>query len=458
MLSQFDEFTSAIEPIKHIWRWIDVRVLAVDERDLGWLCDYLRVVFVATKPTRWKDLPEVEGLLVRHEILPMDGLGDLFAMVGSGDVRLGDEVIHIRQGGSSQFQVATGYSTRWFERPISAGEFGVDCKTFALQTWISMSVTNERYRRFELLDGRLKDHNPPWDGLSHLRTAFLSMNANAAARQDAAHVDILAPLFLRLGPRCSVRGTRCTIEPEVEETLKTEFVAAALFGFEGATISHSQRVRFSPAEGTSLKKVGLPKRFNPVRCVLTYRGMSAEVRDLYQDLAKVPGARWAAFRAIVGPPEELEEALSEKSSDPLEHAIATLLHLMGFSVVHYGRNTFARGGDMADIVAFSEDGSVILLVECTARAVDPSSEIAKLATRARELQNRVSNAVVQPVFWTQQQRAELIDPAIDLATKERVAIITLDELKDLMNVATHAPSASRATQVISGLIPVKSTF
>ena len=150
--------------------------------------------------------------------------------------------------------------------------------------------------------------------------------------------------------------------------------------------------------------------------------------------------------------------MSENTGVPLEDAVATLFHLMGLPVVHYGRNTYPRGGDMADIVAFSEDGTVIFLVECTARAVDPSSDIAKLATRARELQNRVSNAVVQPVFWTQQRRAELIDPAIDVATRERVAIITLDELKDLMNVATRAPSASRAAQVISGLIPVKSTF
>src|SRR2546422_1067466 len=100
---------------------------------------------------------------------------------------------------------------RWFERRASASEFGVDCKTFALQTWASMSPNAERYQRFELLDGRLQDQDPPWDGLSHLRTAFLGMNANAAARPDAARVDILAPLFLRLGPRSSVRGYRCTI-------------------------------------------------------------------------------------------------------------------------------------------------------------------------------------------------------------------------------------------------------
>jgi hypothetical protein len=204
--------------------------------------------------------------------------------------------------------------------------------------------------------------------------------------------------------------------------------------------------------------MSLPKRFNPVRCVLTYSGRSAEVRDLYQDLAKVPGARWAAFRAIVGNPEELEEALSEKTGVPLEHAVATLFHLMGFSVAQYGRNTFPRGGDMPDIVAFSEDGSVVLLVECTSRAVDPGSEIAKLATRARELQSRVSDLTVQPVFWTQQKRSDLIESAVDVAMSERVAIVGLDELKALMNLATRAPSSARAVQLLSALTPQRSAF
>ena len=99
-------------------------------------------------------------------------------------------------------------------------------------------------------------------------------------------------------------------------------IAVSLFGFEDLTIGYSKRVTFPGGHDKPLKRVTLPKRFNPVRLVLTYSGLSVEVRDLYQDLARVPGAKWAAFRAIVGNPGELEDALSENTGVPLEHAVA----------------------------------------------------------------------------------------------------------------------------------------
>jgi len=453
-----EQFATEIEPIRDTWRWIDLRILAIDESGLGWLCDSARALLTTSKPHLITGLPEVEGLLARQNILPIEKFRELLETVGSSEIPLDQDVVHVRQGGSGQFQPIPGYNPRWFDRPVSASQFGVDWKTFALQTWGSLTLSNERYRRLSLLDARLQEQEPPWDGLPDLRTGFLGMNANDAIRQDAARVDILAPLFVKLGPRSSVRGRRCTVEVELERTMKPEDVAVAIFGLENGKVRHRLLVRFSPAKGRLKKGVLLPKRFDAIRCVLTYRGMSAEARDLYQDIAKAPGSRWAAFRGIVGDPVELEMAITGKTGDPLEHAVATLLHLMGLAVAHYGRNTFPRGGDMADIVAFDELGGTLLLVECTARAVDPTSEIAKLATRARELQNQVPNTVVLPAFVTLQKRAELIEPALDIAIRERVAIITSDDLKSLITSATQTPSGSRAAQLVSTFVPQKSAF
>ena len=59
---------------------------------------------------------------------------------------------------------------------------------------------------------------------------------------------------------------------------------------ENGKVRNRMLVRFSPAKGRLRKGVLLPKRFDAIRCVLTYRGMSAEARDLYQDIAKAPGS------------------------------------------------------------------------------------------------------------------------------------------------------------------------
>src|SRR5437879_9881506 len=129
MLSQLEQFAAEHEALKDTWNWIDVRAIAVAEKEVGWLCDYFRAVLMATRPKRVKDLPNVEGLFVRQEVLPVDQFGKLLEMVSSGDILMGPEVVHIRQGGPGQFQPVASYNPRWFERQAAVTQFGIDFKT-----------------------------------------------------------------------------------------------------------------------------------------------------------------------------------------------------------------------------------------------------------------------------------------------------------------------------------------
>ncbi len=460
MLPPFEEFRTDLGRFMDMWRLIDVRVLAVEEPGQGWLCDRLVVMLLDQKMPRPRHLPDVDGLLVRHQALRIEQFSAFLETISSGELRVGQDTVHLRQNGPGpdRFEPITAYSARWRERQASELEFGIDAKTLALEAWASLVLTGERHRRLDAIAARLRDADPPWDGLPHLRTTFLRLNPEEMPREDIARVEILAPLPLRLGERTSVRGNRCTVQPEFANTVKVDDIAAALFGFDGGTIAQTQRVSFSRRRGRTPRGVMLPRRFDPVRCILTYRGFSIETRDLYQDQAKIPGAKWAAFHAIVGEPEELQAALARNRGDPLEHTVATLLHLMGLSVAHYSRNAFSRGGDMADIAAFDEGGNVVVLVECTARSLDPGSEIARLATRAREIQKRMPQTTVQPVFWTQQARSDLIQAALEVAVQEEVAVVTLDDVAGLIAVASATPSAARAVQALRAFIPRRAVY
>src|SRR5207245_5853287 len=99
-----------------------------------------------------------------------------------------------------------------------------------------------------------------------------------------------------------------------------------------------------------------------------------------------------------------------------------LLHLLGFVTAHYGRNTFSRGGDLPDIVAFAPDRNWFFVVECTTRDLDYGAVVSKLVTRTQEIRAAAPGFDAQPVLVVKQPRETVLATAREVATRERVAI------------------------------------
>lgn len=162
---------------------------------------------------------------------------------------------------------------------------------------------------------------------------------------------------------------------------------------------------------------------------------------------------WAAFSRHVGGPEELADALRARDGDPFEHAVAALLFLLGFATAHFGANTFRRGGDMPDMIAFAMMENWLLVVECTTRELDLPAKIAKLVTRTKEIQDVLGPYIAYPLLVTRQSRAEISKTALGDAARENVGLVTSDNFDDLVRFATEGQPIERIKDYLAKLIP-----
>jgi len=111
---------------------------------------------------------------------------------------------------------------------------------------------------------------------------------------------------------------------------------------------------------------------------------------------------------------------------------------------------------MADIFAMYSGEGWCLVVECTARELDLASKIAKLVTRAREVEREMPGHEVHPVLVTQQPRRDISAVPRDAAAKEKVILITRDDLDGLVQLATEFPSPDKVRNYFLRFIPVPS--
>ena len=85
--------------------------------------------------------------------------------------------------------------------------------------------------------------------------------------------------------------------------------------------------------------------------MLTYAGkVDTDRRQLLGPSPSVEHLRWAASQGAFrtgdeGPASLLRRLRESAPSDPLEHAVGALLHLMGLDVANYGDEALGRSDD-----------------------------------------------------------------------------------------------------------------
>ncbi len=452
-------FLTGIRPCIEMWKSIDIRVQAAHDPRIGWRCECLRVVLgSAKKPKIWRDLPRGEDILAAHEVLPIDRLPEVIAYLEAGEIPIASERIMVKEfAGNDVWRPVANFYRQTYNREEAHARFGFDYKSVVLTGYTTMQVTQDSQEVRDRLDARLQDSDPPWNGVPHIRGSFIGLPPADAERRDLAWLELVAPLLLRFGPRTTFTATQLVIEAEAASTVDTGSVRGSVFFNYGDEIVHSRRVTFGRTNGGRGKLVGrveVPGPCSGATCLLIYRGTVTDRKQVFRTEFLGEDPRWSGFRALVGGPEELRKALRQaEAGDPLEHAVGTLFHLLGFATAHFGQNTFHSAKGTTDILAFSRDGEICLVIEGTAGVLDVSGKVGKLATRARAVERTHPGTIVQAVFVTRQARGEITETPRKVAADERVAVVTSDDFDGLVQLATEIPSPAKVREHLLRLVP-----
>jgi len=451
---EVEDFNRAIQPLLETYRSIEIRVVADRARGEAWRLLRLRALLVPDgRIEMLPDLPRLPDLVAVQESRPISELDDFLADLEAGEVDVGGTPVLVRQDVGNNTQRPLDFHGRTYDRVASFAEFQVDHSTIVLHGWGSIPNSMSWSRNRDRLGSALRHAAPPWDGLDELYRGFIE-EATRPPRLETIEASVIAPLPLRFK---EVRiETQLTAEVEPFPTADPAFGSLGVLFTMGGKTAKRARV---PLEGATLRGSGVyvvtmpfTEAVHGVSCFLTYRGLDADRRDLFRTGPGGPPRSWAVLGRNVGTPDDLLVKLLEMNGDPLEHGVAVLFHLLGFSVVHPGRHAF--NPDAADILAFGPGGELLCVIETTARERDMVATVEKLAARTKEILQDLPHQRAIPVLVTNQPRGAITEGALKQARSDKVALVTADELRRLVALSTGNPPATFVLdQVLSRLIP-----
>lgn len=137
-----------------------------------------------------------------------------------------------------------------------------------------------------------------------------------------------------------------------------------------------------------------------------------------------------------------------------ENAVSTLLSVLGFSVINYGRIPKLQKGP--DIIAISPLGH-IGVVECTVGLLDENDKLAKLVQRTKLVREKLAEAgygylQLQPVIVTPLSKNE-VAANLEAAAKHGIAVVCKEDIEELLNQVGLPPNADRLFQNAKRLVP-----
>ncbi len=440
---QVETFRGMISPFLDDWKSIDLRVVAQRRGDAQCLFHAIRAVLdhrEPSYPTRG-DLPQTPHLLVAHERWEVERLGEILDSIPKGELSLAEDTVVIRQfDGQNWKPVSSPYVSFW-ERNRCRSEFGIDLASFVLQIWQSLPTDYEFLR---VVDAGLRSGSPPWDGLSDLRSNFLGFIVDKSPRTDAGTLEIIAPLGVRLSERSSIeeRKLRAVVEtnPGVSES---EIVLSAIGRLpEGSTF---RRLCNPTQAGRELgTQIELPLIPSNVKLIASYRGVDVDRREFFTAAnPRLPAMELLGFNS-----DELRSSLEEARGQELEKCYAILLQILGFSPI-----LSETGRDAPDMIAFPKQDDWVLVVECTEAEPDLSNKLTKLATRTKLVRQAMGGLEAQPVLMTRMRRGVLNVTDLEKAQKEGIAVVTLDEVPGLLQLAREGAESRKVRDYLSAHIP-----
>jgi hypothetical protein len=437
------QFREAIAPFLNDWQSIDLRIIARRENDDLWHYDSIRAV-LSHRPIDLplsENLPTSPGLLVIHQRWKVGRIDELLASISTGELSIGKDIVDVKYFDNQAARPVTGVDYRFWDRARARSEFGVDFASFVVRLWQSYMIDTERLR---LLDAALRAGEHPWDGLGDLREHFLGFSFDKAVRSEAAVMEVIAPLGARLNNDFALDGEQLSVSVDTMPGVAHQHLSLPVI----ATLSNGSVVRFPGSleqAGQPVLKIALPGEVRRAKVIAVYRGVDVDRFEFVESANQ----RLAVLGALGVDSDDLRSRLEESSGREFERWVAILFQLLGLSPAHYGGTKV----EAPDIVAFSESGGWLLVVECTEREPDLGGKLTKLSTRTKVIRQALAGLNVHPVLITAMSRIMLNKTDLEKASKERISILAIEEVRELLQKAKEGPRPEAVYDYILSKVP-----
>jgi len=441
-LGAIERFRNSIDPFLEDWNSIDLRVVAQLGTDDRWHFDSVGAILSreSLRAPLHQGLPSFPNLLVSHERWKKEKIGDLLDCIAKGELPIGKDVVHIKYQQGQEWKPYEIQDYQFRNRTRTRSEFGLEFATFALRIWGSVLFDNERLRR---IDSALRSCEHPWDGLADLREHFVGLPFDTANRPDAAMADIIAPLNVRLGDDSTLNDRILKVSIVSDPALDSRHISLSVI----STVSNGStlRAQYSLKNKKRLLKIELPSRPAKADVIAIYRGVDVDRLEF----STSSNPRIALLEQLGLTLDAFQSRLENSQGRDFERWSSILLQSLGMSPGHFGGTNL----DAPDIIAFSDDAEWLLVAECTVAEPDLGGKLTKLASRTKQIGTALKSMTVTPVLFTAKPRNLLNKTDVEKASKEQIAILTKDDIIDLLKMARETPQLEKLQKYVLSKIP-----
>jgi hypothetical protein len=309
------------------------------------------------------------------------------------------------------------------------------------------------------LDWELKAAEIPFDSLDEL-LLYCGL-PTLMQTGDSATLEIVAKSPAMIDGRSTITDGGAVIECRVASSLDVSRLRIGYKVFHKADVERGSlgaaTLQWREDGDIRLGICRVPTGDSPlVQAFLSYEGVCLH-QWWVMDPQKRLNPRHAIHQIFDQDLEILKRMLLRPEADKpyeFESAVSTLLSVLGFSVVNYGRIPKLQRGP--DIIAVSPSGH-IGIIECTVGLLDENDKLAKLVQRTKLVRERLSGAgyghvQFQSIIVTPLSRDE-VAANLETAGKHSIAVVGKEDLEGLLNQISLPPNPDKFFEDAKRLIP-----
>ncbi len=311
----------------------------------------------------------------------------------------------------------------------------------------------------QLLNWELRTANEPFDSIEDLfiRLGFPGLTQ----KRDFAAFEIVARSPAFISDKSIINNEQASIELKASKGIDANKIKLGFKVFNKSNIERffvsGDKINWTNDDDLIIGHYNYDvKDANLLQAFLSYKEVA--LHDWYiTDPQKQINQRYSIHSLFDENFETIRKYLLEPTKNPaedFEYGVASLLHILGFSILHYGQIPKLKDGP--DIIAFTPMGN-IAVIECTIGLLDKEDKLAKLIQRTVLIKEKLKGSgfghlSIQPIIVSKLTRAE-VTGHLEEAGKHNIAVVCKEELNELLNRVVFHPDPERLFKEASQLIP-----